>query len=98
MTLAERVAAIVQALPENGSVTLPVAELRQWLSENGAPSPASPAPADRWLKAEDVAKALGCSKRYVYAHRKDYPFAKELPGGGVRFSERGLQRWMDRKG
>jgi predicted DNA-binding transcriptional regulator AlpA len=51
---------------------------------------------DRWLSAKDVATRLGVSPRYVYAHRRFFPFARELPGGAVRFSERGLRRWMDR--
>jgi hypothetical protein len=33
----------------------------------------------------------------VYAHRRSFPFTKELPGGAIRFSERGLTRWMERR-
>jgi excisionase family DNA binding protein len=103
MTIVDRVAAIVQALPESGAVTLPVAELRRWLDEDSertaAATPArKDAEPDRWLSAEEVANALDVSRRYVYAHRKSLPFAKELPGGSIRFSERGLRRWMERRG
>lgn len=102
MTLAERLAAIVQAVPDDGAVTLPVRHLREWIAAEGAPA-SSPAEkpsddADRWLTADDVATALGVSRRYVYARRTSLPFAKQLPGGSVRFSERGLQRWMERRG
>ena len=50
----------------------------------------------RWLGAKEVAKALGVSPRYVNGHRRSFPFGKALPGGTVRFSERGLQAWMER--
>jgi hypothetical protein len=36
MTLADRLAAIVSALPDAGSVTLPVSELRAWLEGAGS--------------------------------------------------------------
>jgi predicted DNA-binding transcriptional regulator AlpA len=53
--------------------------------------------AERWLSAKDVAERLDVSPRYVYAHRRSFPFTKELPGGAIRFSERGLRRWMERR-
>ena len=108
MTLAERLAAIVQALPESGSVTLPVSELKHWLSENGNGASTSSAtkperPPERLLKAKEVAKLLGASPRYVYAQaaRRESELGKlvkKLPGGAVRFSERALLRWMEIRG
>jgi predicted DNA-binding transcriptional regulator AlpA len=52
---------------------------------------------DRMLKAEDVAKRLNVSVRTVYKNRTGWPFARKFPGGSVRFSEKGLQRWLDRQ-
>lgn len=51
---------------------------------------------DRLLTAAEAAKRLGVSRRYLYAHRSDFPFARQLPGGTVRFSEHGLARWLSR--
>lgn len=56
----------------------------------------TPPPADRLLKAREAAAILNVSPRYIYAHRRDYPFTKNLPGGLVRFSERGLGRYLGR--
>ena len=52
---------------------------------------------DRLLSAKEVAERMGTSKRWVYAHRRNLPFTKELPGGSIRFSERGLTRYMERQ-
>lgn len=87
-------------LPPGAQVTLPREALLEALAGEGTLTLPVPLPApvtERWVSAGDVAKALDVSKRYVYAHRKEFPFAKSLPGGAVRFSERGLRRWMDRK-
>jgi predicted DNA-binding transcriptional regulator AlpA len=58
---------------------------------------ASAAAPDRLLSAKEVAQRLATSARYVYAHRRSFPFTKELPGGAIRFSERGLTRWIERR-
>ncbi|MFN2566139.1 MAG: helix-turn-helix domain-containing protein [Gemmatimonadaceae bacterium] len=91
-----------QLLPAGTLVAIPREALLAALEGDGDAKPsreaATPGEADtdRWLKAREAAKRLGVSVRYVYAHRRSFPFAKELPGGAVRFSERGLRRWMDR--
>ena len=60
--LRDRLAAIVQALPESSAVTLPVAELRQWLAEESVATVVTnqkEAPSkDRLLTADDVAEFL----------------------------------------
>lgn len=57
MTLAERLTAIVQALPDSGAVTLPVSELRQWLSQEST----EPAPATSTVVDMTVAQ---CAERF----------------------------------
>lgn len=86
----------LEVLPAGTSLTLPRDELLRAIAEAPRVDIGVAVDAERWLSAEDVAKLLGVSKRYVYAHVPDFPFAKRLPGGGVRFSDRGLQRWMER--
>jgi hypothetical protein len=105
MTTIDDLRRMAELLPPGASLTLPREALIAAL-DGGRRDPAAgreaPAPADvdgdRWLTAKDVAKCLGVSPRYVYARASTLPFAKKLPGGGVRFSERGLRRWMERNG
>jgi predicted DNA-binding transcriptional regulator AlpA len=91
-----------QLLPPGASLTLPRDALLAAIDSaaNGSPSNGAAAAAlepDRLLAAKEVAQRLATSPRYVYAHRRSFPFTKELPGGAVRFSERGLMRWMERR-
>ena len=89
MTVTDLRQAVAHLSPDT-TLTLTVAELREAL---GAPSPNGKA--DRWLTAAQVADQLGVTRRYVYQHRHDYPFTREIDGL-VRFSEQGLERWMQR--
>lgn len=93
----------LDALPPEAQLTLAVRDLREALGNCGeSPSVAGnhPAPdattgsSDRLLTAQQVADCLGTSRRYVYAQRHVFPFTRQLPGVGVRFSEQGLQRWI----
>ena len=52
---------------------------------------------DRMLKASEVADRLRISTRTVYASAKGWPFAKRYPAGSIRFSEKGLDRWLSRR-
>lgn len=58
---------------------------------------ASPPEEDRLLDAEAVADRLGVSPRYVYDHADDWPFARKLSPRKLRFSERGLYRWLEER-
>jgi excisionase family DNA binding protein len=51
---------------------------------------------DRLLTAEDAAKRLGVSRRYIYIHADTYPFTRRLGPRTLRFSERGMERWLAR--
>ena len=60
---------------------------------NGKPELEQP---DRLLTVREAAKRLGVSTRYVYARADDYPFTKRLGPKTLRFSERGIERWLAR--
>ena len=66
------------------------------LNGNEKAPKSEPAQADQLLTASEAAKRLGVSKRYIYAHRDEYPFARRLGPKTLRFSERGLERWLVR--
>ena len=85
----------VEALPPGVSITLTREQLLEALPDG--PDDTTEAP-DRLLTASEAAERLGCSPKYVYAHHESFPFTRRLPGGNaLRFSERGLERWLSRK-
>lgn len=49
---------------------------------------------DQLLTAEEVAKALGVTTRWVQRRARRLPFARRLSAHAVRYSESGLKRWM----
>jgi len=55
--------------------------------------PERPEP-DRMLDVEEAAAMLGVTKRWVYRHVKDLPFARRLSRKTVRFSRFGLVRHL----
>lgn len=80
MTVADRLRAIVDALPEGSAVTLPANVVRSWLSEEPSPTPAAPAlelpsswrerlwtcPENTTLGVRELTEALGRSPDWVY--------------------------------
>ena len=50
--------------------------------------------ADRLLTAEEVARALGVTRRWVQRRARRLPLARRLSAHAVRYSESGLKRWM----
>src|SRR6266852_610371 len=94
-TLADLRAA-VQALPPGASITLPRETLLQAINGNGAAPTPEPAQPDRLLTVSEAATRLGVSRRYVYGHANQYPFARRLGPKTLRFSERGLEKWLAR--
>src|SRR4051812_12115944 len=98
-TSADDLRRAAELLPEGASLTIPREALLDALAaSSNADTPVTPKvrEADRWISADEVGQRLSVSRRYVYAHRRSFPFAKELPGGSIRFSEAGLLRWMQR--
>jgi predicted DNA-binding transcriptional regulator AlpA len=53
--------------------------------------------AERLLTAEEVAHALGVTKRLVRRRAKRLPFARRISPRAVRYSESGLKRWMSNR-
>src|SRR6266850_4401643 len=49
---------------------------------------------DHLLTADEVAKALGVTRRWVQRRARRLPFARRLSEHAVRYSESGLKRWM----
>lgn len=49
------------------------------------------------LKATEAAERLNVSTRWVYRHADELPFTKRLTNGTLRFDERGLKRWQERR-
>lgn len=50
---------------------------------------------DQLLDAEAVAQRLDVTERYVYEHADEWPFTRRLSPRKLRFSERGLRRWLE---
>jgi predicted DNA-binding transcriptional regulator AlpA len=49
---------------------------------------------DHLLTADEVAKALGVTRRWVQRRARRLPFARRISEHAVRYSESGLKRWM----
>ena len=72
-----------------------VAELRPLLKNGHGRQTA--AKSDRLLTATEVAERLNVGRRFVYDHAEKWPFTKRLDEGTLRFSERGLDRWLEHR-
>ncbi len=49
------------------------------------------------IDAEPAGKMLGHSKRYMWDHAKEFPFAYHI-GNRWKFSPSGIRRWLKRRG
>ena len=49
---------------------------------------------DRLLTVDEVVRRTGMSRDYIYRHANAFPFTRRL-GRSLRFSERGMLRWLD---
>ena len=50
---------------------------------------------DRNLTADEAAKMLGMKKNWLYRHSGELPFTRRLSRRAVRFSEKGIRRWLE---
>ena len=82
-----------QALPPNGSLTLPREAILEALGPEQTPRPPDVAP-DRLLTVKETAKLLGVSTKYIYEHANDFPFTRRLGKKTLRFSAQGVDRWL----
>lgn len=79
-------------------VQLSVNELRRIIAEEiaaalhngggGAPEK------DRLLTPEEAAEMLGQNVRWLYRRASNLPFTRRLSRKSLRFSEKGLRRWL----
>jgi predicted DNA-binding transcriptional regulator AlpA len=49
---------------------------------------------DRLLDAEEAAKSLAVSEDWLYRNAKNLPFARKLGPKALRFSQRGMEKWI----
>ena len=70
-----------------------VAEIERLDTMSSEKYPNHPQPS-RLLRAQDVAKALGMSTRWVYDNAPWLPFCRRV-GRSVRFDSAGLERWIE---
>ena len=54
----------------------------------------APEHGDRLLTAEEAGPLMGVNRRWLYRHAKGLPFTKRLSRKALRFSEKGLRRWL----
>ena len=50
---------------------------------------------DRNLTADEAAKMLGMKKSWLYRHSGKLPFTRRLSRRALRFSEKGIRRWLE---
>ena len=101
MTLAdlrERIAHRI-ADAEAMNATAPVADILKLvheelghLSNGGTPRRAQEP--EKLLTAQQVAETLNVTSRWVYDHASTLPFARRLGSKAVRFSSRGLEKYL----
>jgi predicted DNA-binding transcriptional regulator AlpA len=60
-----------------------------------APSSHQPEESNQLLTAEDAAKILRVTPRWLYRHANRLPFTRRLSRKCLRFSEAGLRRWAE---
>jgi predicted DNA-binding transcriptional regulator AlpA len=57
-------------------------------------APQTSAVEEHLLTAEEVARTLGVTKRWVQRRAVRLPFARKLSEHAIRYSDAGLKRWM----
>ena len=53
--------------------------------------------ADNLLDVAEAAQRMGVKERWLYTHHKELPFSRKLGPKTLRFSERGLERWLSKR-
>lgn len=92
----ERRAADAERVQAHAPVAAVLQAVLQDLRGVNGPSPA-PAPfPDRLLTARQAADRLNTTVRWLYRHADQLPFARRLSARGLRFSETGLEGWLQR--
>jgi len=107
--MTERALEVLQALRQAAAEAQAAGELPIFLGElelvrmeillSAATLAAQPATGwkkDRILSVNETAKRIGRSRWWVYANKDALPIVR-LPTGRYGFSERGLERWIERR-
>jgi len=83
---------------DRGALIVQVAAVLAALGATMATAPDADVP-DTLLTVQQVAPRLGLSIDYMYRHARDFPFFVESPNDAraVRFSARGLARYIEQK-
>ena len=87
----------VNRVPERQEVVARLSrdELLTLLDGPEATTPATRQPAtDRLLNVAEACQRLGVKDRWLYRHAAALPFAKRLSAHALRFSERGLEKYI----
>lgn len=50
---------------------------------------------DRLLEAEEAAKILCVPKSWMYSHARHLPFTRKVGAKALRFSYKGIQKWIE---
>lgn len=61
---------------------------------NGDKTPSKRVEEDQLLDVESVAEILSVDTRYVYDHADEWPFTRRISSRKLRFSKKGLFRWL----
>ena len=99
-SIAAAIRAVVRAPATREELARLAALLAYWHTRAMADLTAPPAPPalDRMLTAAEAARAFKVSRAFLYERGEELGFARRPPGlRGVRFSERGLQLWMEQQ-
>jgi hypothetical protein len=78
---------------KNGVTTMTVRELRAVIRAELASRPTGGP--DQWVAIEEAAKFLSVSEDFLYHNLKSFPFVKKLSKKMLRFSLKGMQKWME---
>jgi hypothetical protein len=63
----------------------------------GTPDGPFPGSEDRMLTVGQAAEMLNVTEAWLYRRSKSLPFARRYSPKMLRFSEKGLRRWLDRQ-
>ena len=89
---------LAEALPPSAAVPVPRETLLDLL-DGQAPCEVivAPPPPDRLLNVEAAAQMIGVEPRWLYRHGTRQSFTHKLGRRTVRYSERGLLKWVERQ-
>ena len=76
-------------------VTMTKGELRELIRDEIKAATTSQQEADRLLSAEEAATLMSVSEDWLYRNAKKLPFARKLGPKMLRFSQRGIIKWLE---